>query len=50
MLPKTHEEFRKSVCVGCHKPGQHRTVSENLAKLVREKIFSGYTTTKKIIN
>ena len=31
MLPQTHEDFRRTVCVGCHKPGQKRTVNENVA-------------------
>ena len=47
MLPQTHEDFRRSVCVGCHKPGCKRKVSELLEPLVREKIFSGYSVKNK---
>ena len=43
MLPQTHYQFRRSVCVGCHKPGQKRTVTENFSVFVRQKIYSGYS-------
>ena len=47
MLPQSHEDFRRSVCVGCHKPGCKRKVSELLEPIVREKIFSGYSVKNK---
>ena len=45
MKPQTHNDFRKSVCLGCHKPGARRKVSpkSKLELKVREKIFSGYS-------
>ena len=47
MLPQTHEDFRRTVCVGCHKPGQKRTVNQNVAVFVREKIYSGFSLDNK---
>ena len=43
MKPQSHEDFRKSVCLGCHKPGAKRRVTPKFEKKVREKIFSGYS-------
>ena len=41
--PKSHDEFRASVCVGCHKPGCERRVKDTLEKKVQEKIYSGFS-------
>ena len=43
MKPKTHNEFRESVCIGCLKPGSPRKVNQELEEKVREKIFSGFS-------
>ena len=44
MKPQSHDDFRASVCLGCHKPGARRKVTpkSQLEKKVRNKIFSGY--------
>ena len=44
MLPQSDDEFRRTVCAGCQKPGQKRTVSENFAAVIRKKLYSGYST------
>ena len=43
MKPKSHDEFRATVCVGCHKPGCERRVKDTLEKKVQEKIYSGFS-------
>ena len=43
MLPQSHQQFRRSVCVGCHKPGQKRTVTDKFSATIRKQIFSGYS-------
>ena len=43
MLPKTHEEFRRSVCVGCHRSGVDRQVTNASIHQVRQKIYSGFS-------
>ena len=44
MLPQSHQQFRRSVCVGCHKPSQnHQRVTDKLSATIRKQIFSGYS-------
>ena len=44
MKQQSHDDFRASVCVGCHKPGCERKVKEGkLEKKVQEKIYSGFS-------
>ena len=43
MKPKSHEDFRASVCVCCHKAGVERVVKDHHIELIRKKVFSGYS-------
>ena len=43
MKPKTHEDFRESVCIGCLKPGCTRKVTEKTEYRVKDKIFNGFS-------
>ena len=43
MLPQSHDQFRSTVCVGCHKPGCKRKINANLEVKVRKKIYPGYS-------
>ena len=46
MLPKSHQESRASLCIGCHKLGSNlRKISnsETLKSFVKDKIFDGYS-------
>ena len=43
MKPQSHEDFRASVCIGCHKPGSKRKVTVNNEQKVQDKIFAGFS-------
>ena len=43
MKPKSHDEFRASVCIGCHKSGVKTVVSPAKIKLVQDVIFNGFS-------
>ena len=43
MKPKSHDEFRASVCIGCHKSGVKTVVSPAKVKLVQDVIFNGFS-------
>ena len=43
MKPKSHDEFRASVCVGCHKSGVKQVVTSAKVQLIQEKVYNGFS-------
>ena len=43
MKPKSHDEFRASVCVGCHKSGVTTVVPSAKVKLIQDVIYNGFS-------
>ena len=43
MKPKTHDEFRASVCVGCHKSGVTTIVRPEKVKLIQDEVYNGFS-------